>query len=301
MRLNFGYQLGLMATTFTLAIALVSCGDKTESPTATTEPPASTPAVQGEPLETTKEAKALEAGSYCYRTETPKVQAIAEFLVEPNGSATGTLDATITDKANDYFSSYQQNFAGMLEGETFDTAITTKIEGDVQNTQEEWTLNATLVTSDRDLTLKRVDCEEIIALKSATKEDPKPPAPAPADPKPQSNTPPSSSPAPTPPKATAPIQVQFASGTTEKTLSGNLNPGQTQVYLLNAKEGQDMFVKIVSNTGAANFDVEVDNGEVIESELGDYLDFTLPFSGQYIITTRATAPNTSYDITVRIK
>ncbi|MGB2926970.1 MAG: hypothetical protein WBB82_16845 [Limnothrix sp.] len=308
----------LLVGTLTLAIALSSCGGDSNSEDLTlTAPEQPVAKVQGEPLETTPDdstdvsatKKALEAGSYCYRTDTKVLQAIAEFLVEPNNSVTGTLEATVTDEANGYYTSYDQRFAGVLDSETLDAAITTNIEYDVQESQETWTLNKNQLSSGDSVFLKRVDCEEIIAIKANKKALNKPktvataPTPAPRTPSQSASTPPA---APKP-KAIAqtqqksPINVQFASGSIETVMRGAVGANQQQVYLLNATEGQNMRVNIITKSGKANFGVRVGNGEVIEEQLTDYIDFTLPFSGQYIITVNGESAGAEYALAIRIK
>lgn len=310
MSLSFLHRSRVVCGALTLAIALSSCGGDKEDLTPTA-PDMPTSEVQGEPLSTdTADAKSLEAGSYCYRTETKTLQAIAEFLVEPSNGVTGTLEATITDDANGYYTSYDQQFAGELDGETLNASITTNIENDVQKSQETWTINDKQLSSDNDVFLKRVDCEAIIAIKANRKavNDPgSKPAPAP---KPQT-TPVPSQPTSTPPAAPkppvaqtpqkSPAIVQFGSGSTSTVLQGQLGARQQQVYLLNATEGQDMNIKITNKSGSANFDVEVDNGEVIEEQLSDYIDFTLPFSGQYIITVNAGNAGSNYNLAISIQ
>lgn len=357
------FNTGLMAMA---AIALVSCGGE---PPADPEPSSTTdesiPMVQGEPLEAqpsnpdnqaldnkalddkafddkTNTKTALEAGAYCYRTDEPKLQAIAELLVEPDKSVTGTLAATVTDAANGYYTSYDQTLAGELKGDQLTASITTNIEDDVQQTNETWTLNDKQLSSDSAIFLKRVNCEEIIALKIAQKSDPssKPvaiapttipkPTPAPSlspspSPTPTTTSSPTSTSTPTPtattPTATptvvtppptapspqpsvapsTPITVAFNSGETETVMKGNLAAGQSQTYLIAAQEGQDMYLEIINDSGKAVFDVEVDNGEYIQGDLPEFIDFTLPFDGTYIVTVKASENNTNFALTVRIQ
>ena len=183
MRPNFFTKRGAISSLMMVSIALSSCvGSETEIVTT----PDSESAIQGEPIEnsggdtsgvtlpkTANEENmikaALEAGAYCYRTESSVLQATAEFLVEPDKTVTGMLEATITDDEQGYYTSYNQNFAGVLEGETLATAITTYIEFDVQDSQEKWTLNANQLSNGDSVNLKRVSCEEIIALKAGDK------------------------------------------------------------------------------------------------------------------------------------
>lgn len=323
-----GWRLGLMGL---VAIALVSCGGGQEppvepEPSGTTED--SIPMVQGEPLKsdspTPDQKVALEAGAYCYRTDEADLQAIAEFLVEPDNSVTGTLEATVTDAANNYNTSYDQTFAGVLQGDQLTASITTNIEDDVQQNTETWTLNDKQFSSDSAIFLQRVNCEEIIALKISQKSDPKPepkpvaiaptttPAPAPAPtptPTPQpAATPPTPTPTPAPTPApqpaaapSGPITVAFKSGETETVVKGSLTSGQTQVYNIAASEGQNMYLEMVNDSGKALFDVEVDNGEYIQGDLAEFIEFTLPFNGTYIVTVKAQEANTNYALTVRIQ
>lgn len=313
MSLSFLHRSRVVCGALTLAIALSSCGGEKEDLTPTA-PDMPVSQIQGEPLETdTTDKKNLDAGSYCYRTETKTLQAIAELLVEPSNGVTGTLEATVTDEANSYYTSYDQQFAGELDGETLNASITTNIEDDVQKSQETWKLNDKQFSSGDNVFLKRVDCEEIIALKGDRKAvsqpspkpvpKPSPKPPATAVPSQPTSTPPA---APKPKVVTqtpqkSPAIVQFSSGSTSTVLQGQLGAKQQQVYLLSATEGQNMRIKITNKSGAANFGVKVDNGEVIEEQLSDYIDFTLPFSGQYIVTVNAGNAGSNYDLAISIQ
>ncbi|MBV5257812.1 hypothetical protein FLX56_05165 [Synechococcus moorigangaii CMS01] len=151
----------------------------TPVPNAKTSSPKDNLVVQGEPIRNppaenaptpvTNNKTALEAGAYCYRTEEATIQAIAELLVEPTNDVSGTLEATITNDAVGYYTSYNQQFAGVLDTESLTATIVTNIENDVQNTQETWKLNRDIFSNGRDVNLKRVNCEEIIALKANRK------------------------------------------------------------------------------------------------------------------------------------
>lgn len=315
-RLNFSSQFSVILAI--AAITIVSCGGSEPEETAI-EPDSSLPEIQGEPLESAAKIP-LEAGAYCYRTEAETLQAIAELLVEPDQSVTGTLEATVTDDENAYYTSYNQNFAGVLEGDELTASVTTKIEDDTQESTETWTLNQNQFSSDSAVLLKRVDCEEIIALKSADKNPEKPvaaaPTSTPAPPKPAPVTAPTQSqptnpqpPNPQPPNpqpkavstATSPVRIQFNDGASQTVVKGSLAANQTQVYLINAQEGQDMYLDITNGSGAAIFDVEVENGEVIQEDLPEFLDFTLPFSGDYIVTVKAQENNTSYALSITVQ
>ncbi|AFY38396.1 hypothetical protein Lepto7376_2098 [[Leptolyngbya] sp. PCC 7376] len=314
MRLNLSSRFTVVFVTLATAIALVGCGGS-EPEESALDSETSTPAIQGEPLETSPDTKtedklALNAGAYCYRTDEPTLQATAEFLVEPDNSVTGTLEATVTDDANAYYTSYEQTFAGVLEGDTFEAAITTKIEDDLQQSKETWTLDQKQLSSDSAIFLKRVDCEEIIALKATEKAPPKAvPTQVPTPtPKPQAAAPTPSAPLTTstpspqaPAPSTSPIRVAFNSGSTESVVKGSLAADQKQVYLINAQEGQEMYLEITNGSGAAIFDVEVDNGEVIQEDLPEFIEFTSPFSGDYIVTVKGQENNSNYALSITIQ
>ena len=84
-------------------------------------------------------------------------------------------------------------------------------------------------------------------------------------------------------------------------MKGSLASGQQQTYLVGAQEGQDMYLELINGSGKALFDVEVDNGEYIEGDLPEFIEFTLPFSGTYIVTVKASENNTNYALTVRVQ
>lgn len=163
-----------------ISLILASCNQSPQEPNSQQlDPPASI--VQGEPIETLPDEpeialdvpKTMEAGAYCYRTEAETYQAIAELLIEPSQAVSGTLEATISNAEAAYYTSYTQNFSGVLQENQLNATTTTHIENDVQHSQETWTLTRNIFSDGNSITLKRVSCEEIITLKANRKAEDK--------------------------------------------------------------------------------------------------------------------------------
>ena len=100
-------------------------------------------------------------------------------------------------------------------------------------------------------------------------------------------------------------RVRFAKGKSSATLSGSVVRGDRDTYILGAKGGQRMTVKITSVENNAVFQIENPEGEYLENA-GDGDDAmtwrgTLPDKGNYKIIVGGTRGNASYRLTVSIK
>ena len=100
-------------------------------------------------------------------------------------------------------------------------------------------------------------------------------------------------------------RISFGSGGNSATLNGAVVRGDTATYLVTAKEGQTMTVKISSTEDNAVFKIEDSDGEFLEGA-GDEDDAKtfkgeLPDDGDYKIIVGGTRGNATYKLTVTIK
>lgn len=100
-------------------------------------------------------------------------------------------------------------------------------------------------------------------------------------------------------------RVKFAKGKSSATLSGGVIRGDRDTYILGAKAGQTMSVRITSVENNAVFQIEGPGGKYLQNA-GEEDDATniaasLPDSGDYRIIVGGTRGNASYRLTVSIK
>ena len=100
-------------------------------------------------------------------------------------------------------------------------------------------------------------------------------------------------------------RIKFAKGKTTATVSGAVVRGDRDTYIVGAKEGQMMNVKITSPEKNAVFQIKDANGEYLQ-DAGEEDDATaltsdLPWTGDYEIIVGGTRGNASYKLTVSIK
>ncbi|MDW8202329.1 MAG: hypothetical protein RML75_14135, partial [Cyanobacteriota bacterium SKYGB_h_bin112] len=236
-------------------------------------------------------AAGLESGTYCFKLSTATKQASTKLTIAPDQQVSGTLDGIIQDQAASYFTSYQREFKGKLDGEKLPVAVSTKIENDVQTSVEDWTLSKTQLIANQDI-LNRVDCAELTQA-----------APAPA------NTPVASAPSPSKPEAPSEPQsrrmrVNFAAGSNTATVENSVVRGTTDTYLLNARAKQRMRVTITSLENNAVFDIVSPSGNLLQPETSGVdvtnADLTLPETGDYEIVVGGTRGNASYKLRIQI-
>ncbi len=231
-------------------------------------------------------ATSLEPGTYCFKLSASTKEARSKVTIADDRQVSGNLDGTIRDQAAGYFTSYQREFKGKLDGDKLQVAVSTKIENDVQNEVEDWILSGTQLVAKQDV-LSRVDCAE---LAQAT--------PAPAS-TPVASAPPASKPAkPTTPQSRR-IQVNFAAGSNAATIADSVVRGTRNTYILNAGIDQRMRVTITSVEDNAVFDVVSPSGKLLQQEATG-ADLYLPESGDYEIVVGGTRGNASYEIRMQI-
>ncbi len=94
---------------------------------------------------------------YCFSVENETLSSQARIYVETGNKVTGTVQATIHDEKQGYYSSYIQTLNGTKSGNQFNLNITTKIELDTQKTKETWTLNGNTLNTGRTI-YERIPC-----------------------------------------------------------------------------------------------------------------------------------------------
>lgn len=104
-----------------------------------------------------------------------------------------------------------------------------------------------------------------------------------------------------------PERVQFAKGTSSKTIKGALKGNQSRTFLVNLRAGQKMTVKLVSNNASANFNVTAPGAMqamFIGSVSGNEFTDTIPSSGDYkvdlFLMRNAARRNESVNFTITI-
>ncbi|HQU86449.1 MAG TPA: hypothetical protein PKY59_25185 [Pyrinomonadaceae bacterium] len=101
------------------------------------------------------------------------------------------------------------------------------------------------------------------------------------------------------------IQLKFAKGKTTKTVSDAVLREETTTYLVNAKRGQKMSVKITSVEKNAVFTIKTPSGDFVANagEMDDQTNWkgVLPENGNYQIEVAPTRGNTTYRMTVSVK
>ena len=100
-------------------------------------------------------------------------------------------------------------------------------------------------------------------------------------------------------------RVRFAKGKSSATFSNAVIRGERDTYILGAKAGQRMTVRITALEDNAVFQIENPHGEYMEGagEEDDATSVTvsLPDGGDYRIIVGGTRGNASYRLTVSIK
>ena len=100
-------------------------------------------------------------------------------------------------------------------------------------------------------------------------------------------------------------RVRFAKGRSSVTLSNSVIRGDRDTYILAAKAGQRMAVRVTALEKNAAFQIERPNGEYLEGagEMDDATRVTvrLPESGDYRIVVGGTRGNASYKLTISIR
>ncbi|MEA5572462.1 hypothetical protein [Calothrix sp. UHCC 0171] len=216
--------------------------------------------------------KTLVPGTYCYSAKTNTLDAQATVKISSTNKINGTVQATIQNPAESYYTSYNQTLTGDLVGDKAKLKIVTKIENDTQNKQETWTITESNLNNGRE-SFTKVNCSDILKI---TYED----------------------------NATTvtkkPVRVKFNPGANSTTIKNSVIRGDRDTYLVGAKSGQQMNMKITSLENNAVFDFIAPDGKTIKTEVTNWSG-KLPTNGDYRVVVGGTRGNASYELTLQIK
>ncbi|MEC4982988.1 MAG: hypothetical protein SAJ37_04830 [Oscillatoria sp. PMC 1068.18] len=275
-------QRGKLFSIFLLLVFLASCGKNSpnlEQPTGETSTPdvienvdnieTESPATDNQQQSKNNSAKQTQSrnsvapGTYCFEHQDETLTSEAELTVAANNQVTGNLTGTIQNEAEGYFTSYQQNITGNLQGNQLQVDLTTEIELDTQTSQETWQLTTSQLKTER-TTYQAVDCA---ALNDVA--------------------------------ATSSQRIQFAPGKSSAVVSNSVIRGERDVYLVKANSGQTMKLTISSLEDNAVFDLIAPGGKNLELGATN-ASVVLPVAGDYTVIVGGTRGNATYDLEVEI-
>lgn len=95
-------------------------------------------------------------------------------------------------------------------------------------------------------------------------------------------------------------RIQFAPGAVNAFVEGGVVRGTRNIYLLRAKKGQTMTLKITSLEQNAVFDIQAPNGKFLQQEATSWRG-ELPLTGDYSVIVGGTRGNASYKLDVMIE
>ncbi|MEC4892469.1 MAG: hypothetical protein SAL07_01295 [Oscillatoria sp. PMC 1051.18] len=270
---------GKWLSLFLLLVFLASCGENSpnseQTPAETTasetienveaeSPTADNKQLSNNSSATQKQASnSLAPGTYCFEYQDETLTSEAELTVATNNQVTGNLTGTVQNEAEGYFTSYQQDVVGSLQGNQLQVNLTTEIELDTQISQENWQLTANQLDTGRRI-YQAVDCT---ALNDAA--------------------------------PTSSQRIQFAAGESSAVVSNSVILGERDVYLVEANSGQTMELTISSLEDNAVFDLISPGGETLEAGAKNS-SLVLPATGDYTVIVGGTRGNATYDLQVEI-
>lgn len=245
--------------------------DSTVGPATSEQPSTTEPAPP--PLE-------LIPSRYCYRLEDDIRTTHLRLRLNKNNQFQGDARSTIQNEAAAYYTSYAQQFTGVLTNFEAAVEMTTWIEYDVQTGQETWNIHREQLKTE-DATLDQVDCQLV-------------------DPVFQSDSGLEASDLLDGATAIHRKDVAFAVGESSATVSNSVVRGERDVYRLGASGGQAMDLSITSLEQNAVFDVVSPSGDILAQEAMNET-LLLPHTGDYEVIVGGTRGNASYDLTIGIQ
>lgn len=261
------------------------------SPTATTNP--SPNSLETVPSASTgaqeNSSTALAPGEHCFEHRSETLSADIKLAVAPGGEVKGEATATIHNDAVGYYSSYGQTIQGTLDGQTLEADLVTRIENDVQTSQETWTVTRDRLM-DRQNSYSAADCSTFAEGLSRS---------------PSESAAPGSALKATNPLLEAAIavhqtRVRFAAGSTGTEVENSVIRGERDEYLLGAIAGQTLVLSIRSLEDNASFGLVAPDGGVLLED-SRQAQVTLPQSGDYSLVVGATRGNASYQLAIDIR
>ncbi len=224
---------------------------------------------------------ALKPGQYCYQSNDATQDIAARITVESNDRITGKMQGTIHNEAEGYFTSYDKNLNGTIDGSNLNLDVATWIEFDKQNAQETWRVSPNELRMGKDK-LTGTSCEQVNKvfqnedgleaedlLKSANNVKTQ--------------------------------QVYFDAGKSGTTLSGAVVRGDRDVYLLTAQGGQILYPTLTSTEDNAVFDIVDPSGRILATEVTNPEQIYLPYTGDYQLIVGGTRGNATYDFAIAIE
>ncbi|MFI6041806.1 hypothetical protein ACIA8C_09240 [Nocardia sp. NPDC051321] len=98
-------------------------------------------------------------------------------------------------------------------------------------------------------------------------------------------------------------EIKFAPNTDHGTVTGYINRGYTDVWVLDARAGQQMTTDLISHytsaSGTARFDIAAPDGQVICRD-NTWSQLRLPQTGKYHVTLTSPQDDASYTMNVEI-
>lgn len=217
-------------------------------------------------------AAELVAGTYCYQLDDAVLTAHVRLDVGATGTVSGRTEATIHDDDSGYYTSYIQEFAGAESAAPLD--VTTWIEYDVQNTQENWSIAPDRLQTETHL-MATVDCELVRdAFQGSYLMDLDDPEQSPVRTE----------------------RLDLEPGDTVTQSSGVVR-GERDVYLIAATGGEELSLRISALEDNAVFDVVAPSGLLLAAESRKAV-VVLPHTGDYQIIVGGTRGNASYELVV---
>lgn len=274
--------MATLPKTLVLGLSLLAIGCTPQAKTEAQAPEGTNQAVPSSTStaspNSTSTASSLLPGQYCYSISAQTLGGVVRLSIAENQAVTGDSTTTIHNDEQGYFSSYAQKLEGVLRNDEISLEITTWIEYDVQNSQEVWSITPEVLKAEQQ-EYTAIPCEEARekfvgpdGLEAADLLE----------------------------GATLHTQrVQFAPGKASTVLENSVVRGDRDVYLVNARGGQQMLLKISGPEENAVFDVISPSGYVIAREAVQET-LVLPQTGDYQVVVGGTRGNASYTLQVEI-
>ncbi|MCU0570324.1 MAG: hypothetical protein MUF49_27600 [Oculatellaceae cyanobacterium Prado106] len=211
----------------------------------------------------------LTEGQYCYSASNDNFDATATLNVDAQEKVTGQARVVHHNEAAGYFSTAIKDLDGVVSGEQLILSIAIQIEGDQQQTHENWIVLPDGIETGR-VTYKRVDCEAAHS---------------------EAQTPETS--------AGTSEAIAFTAGANAATVKGAVVRGTRNDYYFRANADQQMHISITSLEDNAVFDVIAPGSRIMQEGVTQWSG-TLPADGEYDIVVSGTRGNATYEMTVQI-
>ncbi|MEB3282928.1 MAG: hypothetical protein VKK42_28810 [Lyngbya sp.] len=129
----------------TLVLLLVSANSCASFAQSTTKQP-----IQ-RPTSIAQNSNNNQLSGYCFSLENENISSVARIYIEKGNKVTGNVNGAIHNEEEGYYTSYFQTINGTRKGNNLKLNITTKIELDIQKTQENWRLEGDSLNTGREV------------------------------------------------------------------------------------------------------------------------------------------------------